>query len=146
MVAAGVGLTVMTALTQQMVNQARMTRLLESKLEVNQFKQELALMLGDDANCDASFGGLTGLQVSNIGIDEYSDITSQLTGATRPLSILKTSYSQNNRFLNITEVKLFKPSNKLSGVSNNTPPFEFKLKMTVQEKGGLGMIMPVCTF
>ncbi len=143
MVAAGVGLIAATALIQQMVNQARMIRHLESKLEANQLKQELALMLGDAANCDASFGGLTGLQVGNIGSDEYSDITSQLTGTSRPLSQLKSSYSQNNRFLNINEVRIFKPVNKLGGAPSNASPYEIKIKVIVQEKGGLEMIMQI---
>ncbi|MDZ4661086.1 MAG: prepilin-type N-terminal cleavage/methylation domain-containing protein [Pseudomonadota bacterium] len=45
MVAAGLGLIVMTAVTQQFVNQIRMTHYLEAKMEANQFKHELTLML-----------------------------------------------------------------------------------------------------
>lgn len=136
LIAAGVGVIVMTALSQQLLSQTRMTRYLEAKMEAINLKQELVLMLGSDLNCDASFAGLT-VNVANTTGGDYTDITSLITGA-NPLNVIRNSYTTNNRLINISEVRLFKPLNKLSGLPNNASPYEFQVRITAQEKGGLG--------
>ena len=141
MAAAGVGAIVLASLTQQMLFQFKMNHHLEAKMEALNLRQELTLMLGNDASCDVSFAGLN-VSVANSADGDYTDITSSISG-TNPLNVIKNSYTTNNRLINITEIKLFKPLNKLGGAPNNTTPYEFKLKMTTQEKGGLGMTIPV---
>lgn len=144
-IAAGLGMVLMTAFAAAYQSNLRMTRHLESKLESMNLKQQLMLILNSTTSCNNSMVPGMPLNVADTLNAEYSDITSVLSAQTEAnlLKALVGSYQINNRYLEITQVQLFKPLKKMDGTANTSTPYEFQLKMAVKEKGGLGLSMIV---
>ncbi len=135
MVAMGVSFIIIAALTSHMLSSARLINHLQSKMETVDLKQELALVLANTLQCNGSFGGLT-VNVSGAPSGDTTDLTPVLSSS-NPLQIVKNNYTLNNKYISITEFKLFKPLNKIDGTPNTASPFFFQIKLTVQEKGGM---------
>lgn len=135
LVAAGIGVVIMTAFTQQLVNQTRSTNYLEAKMETLNLKQELTVFITGDngANCNSAFANKS-ISFTNASTDQTVNITSTIAGT--PLASLIGNYTTNNRLITITSVNLFHPALKANGSPNTSTPYEFKLKMTAREKFG----------
>ncbi len=136
-IAAAIGIIIATALILQIISSGRQVHYLEAKIESINMKQELILLMNSNngASCNTTFGGMS-VNLANSSSGDFTDITSSISGT--PLQALVNSYT-NNRYIEVTTVKLFKPYLKMDGVTpNNSSPYEFNLKLTANEKSAYG--------
>ncbi len=134
MVAAGIGMILMTAIASQLISSSQQIRYLEAKIESINMKQELIQTLANAVNCNATFSGKT-VNLASDASGTYTILTDAINGT--PLKSLVDNYALNSRYISISGIRLFKPYNKSTGGLNNSSPYEFHLKIAATEKGSL---------